>query len=71
MDNGQAMFFGGQAPMGADVDVTGTRLAAGIFQEKTILSYENSDVRGNNKLQSGKWIHYVYTYNPEKEEGAI
>ncbi|MFR3549052.1 MAG: hypothetical protein ACLTTW_01545 [Coprobacter sp.] len=22
MDNGQAMFFGGQAPMGADVDVT-------------------------------------------------
>ena len=34
MDNGQAMFFGGQAPMGADVDVTGTRSGSRYFPRK-------------------------------------
>ncbi len=62
LDNGQAMFFGGQAPMGADVDTTGTGLAAGALGETPLLSFWDRDVRGDGKISSGDWVHVANTY---------
>jgi len=71
LENGQAMFFGGQAPMGADVDNTGTALAAGISNEKLLLSFQDRDIQGTGKVQTEKWIHLAYTYDAVKELGSL
>jgi beta-glucosidase len=70
-DDQQAAFFGGQAPMGADVDVTGTSLAAGIFNGKTALTFKNKDVYGKNSIPLNEWTHIAYTYDPQRGEGSI
>jgi beta-glucosidase len=70
-DNGQAMFFGGQAPMGADIDNTGTALAAGTLGENLLSSFQDRDIRGGKKLPAGQWAHVAYTYNAQKEQGAL
>ncbi|MDP4238182.1 MAG: glycoside hydrolase family 3 N-terminal domain-containing protein [Bacteroidota bacterium] len=71
LEKGQAMFFGGQAPMGADVDNTGTSLAAGVFNEKLLLSFQDRDIQGTEKIQTGKWMHIAYTYDARKEQGSL
>jgi beta-glucosidase len=68
---GQAMFFGGQAPMGADVDNTGTGLAVGTQAETPFLSFQERDVKGNGKVPVGKWVHLAYTYNAESNTGTV
>jgi beta-glucosidase len=68
----QAMFFGGQAPMGASVDTSGTGLAAGVFEGTPFLSFwSDKDVHGETGMATGKWVHVAYTYNPDAEEGSI
>jgi beta-glucosidase len=69
--DGQAMFFGGQAPMGADVDTTGTGLAAGVLRGGPVLSFWNRDIHGGNKIPTGQWVHLAYTYNADAGQGAI
>jgi hypothetical protein len=71
LENGQAMFFGGQAPMGADVDTTGTGLAAGVLGETPLLSFWDRDVRGRGKISSEDWIHFAYTYDADAELGSV
>jgi beta-glucosidase len=71
LNSDQATFFGGQAPMGADVDITGTSLAAGISAGKPALSFQNRDVNGNNKLPLNSWVHVAYTYDPQAGRGAV
>jgi len=70
-DNGQATFFSGQAPMGADIDITGTVLIAGIQDETLQLSFQDRDIKGGKKIPTGKWTHIAYTYNPELETGSV
>src|ERR1039458_5763335 len=68
----QAMFFGGQAPMGASVDTSGTGLAAGVFEGTPLLSFwTDRDVHGGKGIVTGKWVHMAYTYNPNIEQGSI
>lgn len=71
LEDGQAMFFGGRAPMGADVDTTGTGLAAGVSQGNFLLSFWNRDINGDTALASGKWMHVAFTYDAEAETGSI
>lgn len=69
--DGQAMFFGGKAPMGADVDTTGTGLAAGVFEGSPLLSFWNRDVHSKQAISKKTWVHIAYTYNPDMEQGSI
>ena len=71
LEKGQAMFFGGQAPMGADVDNTGTVLAAGVQNDAMLLSFQDRDLRGNAKVPTGQWMHLAYTYDAENSKGAL
>jgi beta-glucosidase len=71
LDDRQAAFFGGQAPMGADVDVRGTSLSAGIFDEKAALIFKNRDVHGKNSLPLKEWVHIAYTYDPQAAQGSV
>jgi beta-glucosidase len=71
LDNNQAAFFGGQAPMGADVDVTGTSMAAGIFNGKAALTFKSRDIHGKNDIPLNQWTHVAYTYNPQSVQGSI
>ena len=71
LDKGQATFFGGQAPMGADVDITGTILSAGVTGQNLLLGFQGRDVKGNAKLATGKWVHVAYTYDAENELGSV
>ncbi|GGB02285.1 glycoside hydrolase family 3 N-terminal domain-containing protein [Puia dinghuensis] len=70
-ENGQAMFFGGQAPMGADVDNTGTVLAAGVQNEALLLSFQDRDLKGNARVPTGQWVHLAYTYDAENNKGTL
>jgi beta-glucosidase len=70
-DKGQATFFGGQAPMGADVDITGTILSAGVADQSLMLGFQGRDLKGNAKLAMGKWVHVTYTYDAENEIGSV
>jgi beta-glucosidase len=71
LTDGQAMFFGGQAPMGADVDTTGTGLAAGILQGSPVLSFWDRDVHGKTLVGIGNWTHVAYVYDPDTEKGSL
>ncbi len=71
LENKQATFFGGAAPMGADIDVIGTSLAASVFDNRLLLTFRNRDTQGRNSVPLGHWIHVAYTYNAEREQGAV
>jgi hypothetical protein len=71
LENRQATFFGGAAPMGADIDVVGTSLAGSVFDENLLLTFRNRDARGHKAIPTGKWIHVAYTYNSQLEQGAV
>jgi beta-glucosidase len=71
LEKNQATFFGGQAPMGADVDVTGTSLMAGIQDQSLSLSFQDRDLKGGAKPATGKWVHVAYTYDAENEQGSV
>ena len=70
-NNGQAGFFGGQAPMGADVDNTGTALSAGVSKGRLLLSFWGRDLSGTTRVSVGEWVHVAYTYDPVKGQGAL
>jgi hypothetical protein len=57
--------------MGADVDTTGTGLAAGVLGENPLLSFWDRDVRGSGKISSGDWVHVAYTYDSDAERGSV
>lgn len=71
LDGKQATFFGGAAPMGANVDKTGTSLAAAIFNEKMLMSFRDCDTQGADKPVIGKWVHLAYTYDADAAMGAV
>jgi beta-glucosidase len=71
LDKDQATFFGGQAPMGADVDITGTILSAGVAGQNLFLAFQGRDLKGNAKLTTGNWVHVAYTYDAENELGSV
>jgi beta-glucosidase len=71
LDDGQAGFFGGQAPMGADVDNTGTILSAGVSKDRLLLSFLGRDVQGSTRVPTGQWVHVAYTYDPKTERGTV
>ena len=71
LDHEQASFFGGQTPMGADVDITGTSLAAGVSAGKPSLSFKNRDINGRNNMSLDSWVHVAYTYDPHAGQGAV
>lgn len=70
-ENGQAMFFGGQAPMGADVDNTGTLLAAGVQNDALLLSFQDRDIKGSAGVPTGQWAHLAYAYDVESNKGTL
>lgn len=67
----QAAFFGGSAPMGADVDEKGTTLFAGVRREDFLLSFLGRDVQGGKPFPAGTWFHATYTYDAELQQGTI
>lgn len=71
LENHQATFFGGAAPMGADIDVKGTSLAASVFDNRLLLTFRNRDTQGRKSVPLGQWIHVAYTYNAQREQGAV
>lgn len=70
-NGGQAAFFGGEAPMGADMDKNGTSLFAGVVNEKLLLSFFNRDVRGNKPVPVGKWVHVGFTYDAKSQQANL
>ena len=71
LENKQAVFFGGAAPMGANVDVKGTSLAAAVFNERMMLTFRDTPTQGNARPPVGKWTHLAYTYDAERREGSL
>ena len=71
LDHKQATFFGGAAPMGANVDTKGTSLAASVFNEKLMLTFRDIDTQGAAKLALGKWVHLAFTYDADAAQGSV
>jgi beta-glucosidase len=70
-DNGDLAIFGGQAPMGADQDTSGTTLHAGIHNNKPFLGFFGRDIQGDKSVPPGDWVNLTYTYDPQAEIGAL
>jgi len=71
LENKQAVFFGGEAPMGANVDVKGTGLAAAVFNEKMMLTFRDITTQGNARPPIGKWTHLAFTYDADQRKGSL
>jgi len=67
----KATIFAGEAPMGADVDNTGTKLSAGVSDDHLFLSFLGRDIKGNAAIPVDKWVHLAYTYDPVTETGSL
>ena len=63
--------FGGQAPMGADQDTTGTILDAGIRNKKLFLGFHGRDVLGNKDVPTGTWVNVTYAYDADLQKGFL
>jgi hypothetical protein len=62
-DKDELGLFGGQAPMGADQDNTGTILDAGIRNKKLFLGFHGRDIIGNKDVLQNTWVNVTYAYD--------
>jgi len=62
-DKDELALFGGQAPMGADQDATGTILDAGIRNRKLFLGFHGRDILGNKDVPTATWVNVTYAYD--------
>jgi beta-glucosidase len=67
-DKDELGLFGGQAPMGADQDNTGTILDAGIRNKKLFLGFHGRDVLGNKDVPKGTWVNVAYAYDATRQK---
>ncbi len=63
--------FGGQAPMGADQDNTGTILDAGIRNKKLFLGFHGRDIIGMNDVPKGTWVNVTYAYDAALQKAFL
>jgi beta-glucosidase len=63
--------FGGQAPMGADQDNTGTILDAGIRNQKLFLGFHGRDIFGNKDVPKGSWVNVTYVYDAAIQKASL
>jgi hypothetical protein len=63
--------FGGQAPMGADQDNTGTILDAGIRNQKLFLGFHGRDILGNKDVPKGSWVNVTYVYDAAIQKASL
>lgn len=63
--------FGGQAPMGADQDATGTQLRVGIQNKKPIMDFQGREINGAKEVPIGDWVNLTYTYDPIALKGSV
>jgi len=63
--------FGGQAPMGADQDNTGTILDAGIRNKKLFLGFHGRDVLGSKDVPIGTWVNVTYAYDAALQKASL
>ncbi|HTJ79379.1 MAG TPA: glycoside hydrolase family 3 C-terminal domain-containing protein [Rariglobus sp.] len=67
----QIALFGGQAPMGADQDTTGTVLHAGVDGKKMKLGFFGSDIGGGKEVPLNTWVNLTYTYDMSEKKGNL
>jgi beta-glucosidase len=70
-DKNELGLFGGQAPMGADQDNTGTILDAGIRNQKLFLGFHGRDLQGSQDVPLGTWVHVTYTYDAVLQKASL
>ena len=70
-DKDELGLFGGQAPMGADQDNTGTILDAGIRNKKLFLGFHGRDILGNKEVPKGAWVNVTYTYDAVLHKASL
>jgi hypothetical protein len=70
-NDGDLALFGGQAPMGAGQDSTGTNLHAGMQHGKLYFGFFGADISGNQMVPVGDWVDLTYTYDAAVEKGAL
>jgi beta-glucosidase len=63
--------FGGQAPMGADQDNTGTLLHVGVEGKKLFMGFFGRDIKGDKDVPLGEWVNLTYTYDPKTMKGSL
>jgi hypothetical protein len=68
---GELGLFGGQAPMGADQDTTGTILDAGIRNKKLFLGFHGRDILGNKDVPTGTWVNVTYAYDAALQKAFL
>jgi beta-glucosidase len=70
-DKGELGLFGGQAPMGADQDTTGTILDAGIRNGKLFFGFHGRDILGNRDVPTGTWVNVTYAYDATLQKAFL
>jgi beta-glucosidase len=70
-DKGELGLFGGQAPMGADQDTTGTILDAGIRSGKLFLGFHGRDILGNRDIPTRTWVNVTYAYDATLQKAFL
>jgi len=70
-NNDELGLFGGQAPMGADQDNTGTVLDAGIRNKKLFLGFHGRDMIGNREVPKGSWVNVTYAYDASLQKAYL
>jgi len=68
---GQLGFFGGQAPMGAGQDDSGSKLHAGIRDGKLMFGFFGRDISGQTAVPLGQWVHVAYVYDAAANQGSL
>jgi hypothetical protein len=63
--------FGGQAPMGADQDSTGTTLQVGVQGKKLFMGFFGRDIKGDKDVPLNEWVNLTYTYDPAAMKGSL
>ena len=63
--------FGGQAPMGADQDNTGTILDAGVRNKKLYLGFHGRDILGGKDVPTGTWVNVTYAYDAALQKAFL
>jgi len=70
-DKDELGLFGGQAPMGADQDNTGTVLDAGIRNKKLFLGFHGREILGNKDVPRGTWVNVTYAYDAALQKASL
>jgi hypothetical protein len=70
-DKDELGLFGGQAPMGADQDNTGTILDAGIRNKKLFLGFHGRELLGSKDVPKGTWVNVTYAYDAALQKASL